>query len=128
MRLLLDTHIMLWSQQNRARLGRLLGTLEDPTNDLLLSAVVGWEIAIKYALSRLPLPEPPERWVPDRAAAIGAELVPITHAHGLGVAMLPPIHGDPFDRLLVSQAQQLGATLVTADAILAEYDVETLLV
>lgn len=128
MRLLLDTHILLWSQQDRARLGTTMAILEDPSNDLLLSAVVGWEISIKYALSRLPLPEPPARWVPDRAAAIGAELVAITQAHGLGVATLPPIHGDPFDRLLVSQAQQLGATLVTADAILADYDVETLLV
>ncbi len=128
MKLLLDTHVLLWSQQNRSRLGPDMATLEDPDNELLLSAVVGWEIAIKYALSRLPLPEPPGRWVPERAAAIGATLVPVTQAHGLGVAELPPIHHDPFDRLLISQAQQLGATLVTADAVIARYDVETLLV
>jgi PIN domain nuclease of toxin-antitoxin system len=127
-RLLLDTHVLLWSQQDRRRIAAVMSSLEDPANDLLLSAAVGWEIAIKYALGRLPLPEPPGRWVPERAAAIGAEIVPVTQGHALGVAELPHLHGDPFDRLLVSQARHLGATLVTADAILARYDVETLLV
>ncbi len=128
MRLLLDTHVFLWAHTDRARLGRRLAQMQDRANELLVSAVVGWEIAIKHALGRMPLPEPPASYVPDRMRAIGACPVPVTLDHALGVASLPPLHRDPFDRLLVAQALQLDATLVTADAVLAGYPAETLLV
>jgi PIN domain nuclease of toxin-antitoxin system len=90
--------------------------------------VVSWEVAIKHGLGRLPLPEPPERYVPDRIRAIGASPVAIEHSHTLAVASLPPLHRDPFDRLLIAQGTALSATILTADYAVAEYPGEALLV
>jgi PIN domain nuclease of toxin-antitoxin system len=127
-RVLLDTHVFLWLLTEPERLGAHLTVVEDRRNTLLVSAASSWEIAIKYSLGRLPLPEPPERYVPERLRAIGAEAIPIEHTHALGVAALPPLHGDPFDRLLVAQALLLAVPILTADPAVAEYPVETLLV
>jgi PIN domain nuclease of toxin-antitoxin system len=128
LRLLLDTQVFLWLQTEPERLREHLPAVEDRRNTLLLSAVSSWEIAIKYGLERLPLPEPPERYVPDRMRAIGAVGVGIEHSHALAVASLPPLHRDPFDRLLVAQAKALGVAILTADPIVATYPTETLLV
>lgn len=128
MRVLLDTHVFLWLLTEPERLGEHLRVVEDRRNALLVSAVSSWEIAIKHALGRLPLPEPPERYVPERLRAIGAEALAIEHTHALAVAALPPLHGDPFDRLLVAQAGLLAVPIVTADPAVAQYPVETLLV
>ncbi len=128
MRLLLDTHVFLWANAEPARLAEQRAVLADPENELLLSAASAWEIAIKHGLGRLPLPESPVTWVPSRARALGCTLVTIEHQHALAVGQLPPLHRDPFDRLLVAQAAALGATLVTADRILADYPVPTLMV
>jgi PIN domain nuclease of toxin-antitoxin system len=110
------------------RLGAHLALTEDRRNTLLVSAASSWEIAIKHSLGRLALPEPPERYVPDRLRAIGAQAMAIEHTHALAVASLPPLHGDPFDRLLVAQALLLAVPILTADPAVAEYPVETLLV
>ena len=104
MRLLLDTHVFLWLQADPERLGHHLGILENPANELLLSAASSWEIAIKVQLGRLSLPEDPRRYVPDRLKAIGGRAIAIEHAHALAVSALPPLHRDPFDRLLVALA------------------------
>ena len=128
MRLLLDTHVFLWLQTEPERLGDRLTLVEDRGTTLLLSAASSWEIAIKYGIGRLPLPEPPERYVPTRMRAIGAEALPIEHAHALAVAALPALHRDPFDRLLIAQAGAAGATILTADPAVAQYPAETLLV
>ncbi len=128
MRLLLDTHIFLWLQTEPERLGDHLTLVEDRRTELLLSAASSWEIAIKHGLGRLPLPEPPERYVPSRMRAVGAEGLAIEHSHALAVASLPSLHRDPFDRLLVAQAELAGAALLTADPAVAQYPVETLLV
>lgn len=128
MRLLLDTHVFLWLQTEPERIGDHLPLVEDRTTTLLLSAASAWEIAIKYGIGRLPLPEPPERYVPTRMRAIGAEALPIEHAHALAVAALPALHRDPFDRLLIAQAGAAGATILTADPAVAQYPAETLLV
>jgi PIN domain nuclease of toxin-antitoxin system len=127
-RLLLDTHVFLWLQTEPERLDDHLTLVEDRGTTLLLSAASSWEIAIKFGLGRLPLPEPPERYVPTRMRAIGAEALPIEHAHALAVASLPALHRDPFDRLLVAQAEAAGATILTADPAVAQYPAETLLV
>jgi PIN domain nuclease of toxin-antitoxin system len=127
-RVLLDTHIFLWLQTEPKRLGPHLRLVEDPRNERLLSAASSWEIAIKYRLGRLPLPEPPQRYVPSRMRAIGASALAIEHTHALAVAELQPLHKDPFDRLLVVQAQALDVTILTADATIAQYPVRTLLV
>lgn len=102
--------------------------MEDPRTDLLVSAVVSWEIAIKYGLGCLPLPEPPERYVPERLRASGAYALPIEHTHALAVAALPSLHRDPFDRLLVAQAGVLDVPILTADPAIAGYAVRTLMV
>jgi PIN domain nuclease of toxin-antitoxin system len=127
-KLLLDTHTFLWLNTAPERLGAALAELEDSRNRLVVSAATSWEIAIKHARGRLALPDPPERYVPDLIRRIGAEPLAIEHAHALGVASLPPLHRDPFDRLLVAQARSIEATLVTTDQRIADYPVRTLIV
>ncbi len=124
---LLDTHVWLWMQAAPSRLGSVARALiEDAHSTLLLSAASSWEIAIKYALGRLPIPEPPELYVPERMRTSGVLALPIEHAHALRVAALAPHHRDPFDRLLVAQAQLEGVPLVTADPIFDRYDIEVI--
>jgi len=127
-RLLLDTHIFLWLNTQPERLGNQLSLVEDRGSEILFSAVGSWEIAIKHALGRLTLPEPPERYVPSRMRAIGATGLPIEHSHALAIASLPPVHRDPFDRLLVAQSMLLDVPILTADSILARYPAQTLMV
>jgi PIN domain nuclease of toxin-antitoxin system len=95
-RYLLDTHVWLWlaSEPERIRPG-LLADLDDPETDLLLSAAVSWEIAIKWALGRIALPDPPASYVPDRMRRLNVTGLPVEHAHALQLATLPRHHGDP---------------------------------
>lgn len=127
MNLLLDTHIFLWLQTEPQRLGPHLNLVEDRRNELFVSAASAWEIAIKFQLGRLPLPEPPDRYVPRRVRAIGAHPVAVEHPHALAVADLPARHRDPFDRLLLAQAMLLELTLLTADPVVADYPARTIL-
>lgn len=128
MRLLLDTHVFLWLNTEPERLGDHFALVENPRHDRLVSAASAWEIAIKSSIGRLSLPEPAARWMSARLADIGATPVPVEHVHALAVADLPPHHRDPFDRLLVAQAQLLGVPLLTSDRQIARYDVDVLLV
>lgn len=128
MRILLDTHVWLWMLTEPARLGDAArALLEDAEHTLHLSAASTWEIAIKYALGRLPLPEPPAAFVTGRLARDGVLPLPIEHRHAAHVAELPPHHRDPFDRLLVAQARLEEMTLVTADRALQAYEVAVVL-
>ncbi len=126
--LLLDTHVFLWLQTSPARVAGIQERLEDPETTLWLSAASSWELAVKYALGRIPLPEPPHRYGPSRARASDVSLLEITHDDVFGVGDLPPHHADPFDRLLVSQARRRRLTLVTADQEMTRYAVPALLV
>lgn len=90
---------------------------------VLLSAASAWEIAIKYHLGKLSLPQAPASYVPDRMRRTGTSPLPIDHAHTLRTAELPNHHRDPFDRVLVAQAQLLDLTIITADSQLSAYDV-----
>lgn len=128
MRLLLDTHVILWAAVEPERLGDMSSVLEDADNELLISAASSWEIAIKYGLGKLALPESPKRYVPHVLRELDATPVTIEHAHALTVAELPHHHRDPFDRLLIAQAQLLQVPIVTADDVLDSYDVDVLLV
>lgn len=124
MRYLLDTHVWLWMQASEERIRPdVLVTLRDPRNVLLLSAASSWEIAIKWQMGRLPLPEPPSSYVPTRMLRSGVDGLPIAHAHALHVATLPAHHRDPFDRLLVAQAQVERIPIVTSDTVFGAYDV-----
>jgi PIN domain nuclease of toxin-antitoxin system len=125
-KLLLDTHVFLWLQTAPERLGPQLRLVQDAATGLLVSAASSWEIAIKYRLGRLPLPEPPEHYVPSRLRAVGAEPLAIEHAHALAVSSLPPLHRDPFDRLLIAQARHLGIPIMTADQQITRYPVEVI--
>jgi len=115
MRILLDTHCWLWMQVSPEKLSAATrALLSSATTELYLSAASSWEIAIKWSLGKLPLPEPPVHYVPGRMARQGVKGLPIHHR-------------DPFDRLLIAQAQVEKLHLLTADGQLAAYqDVEIL--
>lgn len=124
MRLLLDTQAWLWMQVSPERFNATaLGLISDSATELLLSAASSWEMSIKYALGKLPLPTPPADYVPDRMRTSGVAGIPVTHRHALHVALLSPHHRDPFDRLLISQAQLDGLTILTSDRMFERYDV-----
>ncbi len=124
-RTLIDTECWLWWHLDPERLGPgAMALLEERRSPLLLSAASSWEIAIKVGLGKLELPVTPDRFVPEQMAEDGIEPLPIEHAHALHVTRLPPHHSDPFDRLLVAQAQLERCSLLTADAQLFDYDVD----
>lgn len=91
----------------------MVEVLADRANTLLLSAASTWEMVIKYRLGKLSLPEPPAEYVPARMRLSGVSALPIEHAHALRVGDLPEHHGDPFDRLIIAQAQLLNVPIVT---------------
>ena len=123
MRLLLDTHVVLSWLLDDGRLGaRAARELEDPSNQLLVSAVVVWEVAIKRSLGKLQVPM---TFFPDVLESETAKL-PISLEHAAGVEGLPHHHGDPFDRLLIAQAMIERATLVSGDVAMRAYDVPVL--
>jgi PIN domain nuclease of toxin-antitoxin system len=123
-RYLLDTHVWLWLLTEPSRLKPdVLAELLDSRSRLLLSAASSWEVAIKWALGRLTLPEAPASYVPSRMRRSGVEGLAIEHAHALRVATLPPHHRDPFDRLLIAQAQLESLPIVTVDTQFDAYDV-----
>lgn len=128
MRLLLDTHVWLATILAPDRIRpTALNTLADMEHELYFSSASAWEIAIKYALGKLPLPEVPRRFLPGRLERDGIQPLAIAIEHTFLVADLPPLHADPFDRLLIAQARAEGMTLVTADRLILAYDVPTLL-
>jgi PIN domain nuclease of toxin-antitoxin system len=125
LKILIDTSCWLWSLTAPEHLNKKArDLLASPAPSLYLSAASSWEIAIKAALGRLRLPEPPERYIPSRMAAFNVIGLPIEHTHALRVFSLPPHHRDPFDRMLIAQAQTEGLTLLTTDRVFASYDVE----
>jgi PIN domain nuclease of toxin-antitoxin system len=127
MRLLVDTHTWLWMLASPDRLpDRARGVLGDQRTEVLLSAASSWEIAIKYKLGKLPLPEAPLTYVPSRMAASGCTGLAVEHAHVLRAGQLPLHHRDPFDRVLIAQAQILGTPVVSCDPAFAAYEVELL--
>ncbi len=125
MRLLLDTHVWLWMLAAPERLSPAARRIVVSTdNELFLSAASAWEIAIKHALGKLTLPGKPADLVPDWMARTGVTPLPVLHRHALHLASLPPHHRDPFDRMLVAQAQVEGLGVLTADPQFRKYDVK----
>jgi PIN domain nuclease of toxin-antitoxin system len=128
MRYLLDTQVLLWLfVRSQAVDPHVRAVLADPANLVYASAVSTWEIAVKAALGKVELPGNLGHYVPDRIARAGLTVLPIVPAHTLGVLALPAHHRDPFDRLLVAQAQAEAMILVTNDRIFEEYDVMRLM-
>ena len=128
MRALLDTHTFLWWVSTRGSnlSARASQFISDPSNEILVSTASAWEIAIKESNARLRLATRAERYVPDRIRRHGFVTIPVDMAHALRVSRLPPIHRDPFDRLLVAQALVESIPIVTADPAINRYDVETI--
>lgn len=121
MKLLLDTHVLLWAAGEPHRLSaeaRLL--LEDPASELLFSAVSLWEVAIKSGLGRADF-QVDARLLRRGLIDNGYDELPILGQHAVQVTTLPAIHRDPFDRMLVAQAQVEGVTLLTVDELVARY-------
>jgi PIN domain nuclease of toxin-antitoxin system len=126
-RVLLDAGVVLALAESPARLRPdVMELLASDTTTLVLSTISPWEIVIKWRLGKLPLPDDPVRWIPRPVQEFGAVVLPVTLAHVLRVADLPDHHGDPFDRLLIAQAQVEDLPVVTADRSFARYDVEVI--
>ncbi len=127
MRILLDTHVWLWMWGEPERLRNAARTIiEDPANELHVSAVSAWEIATKFEAGRLKLPTSAEAWLSDPKHRRDVTELSITFDHVIRAATLPAHHRDPFDRMLVAQAQAEGLTVASADRMLELYDVERL--
>jgi len=116
MRLLLDSHTLIWwVDQDRLLSHAAHAAITDPANDLLLSAATIWEIAIKVGLGKLSLSMPYREWMSQAIADLGVTVLPITVEYADVQANLPKHHGDPFDRLLVAQAQVENVSIVSDD-------------
>lgn len=127
MRLLLDTNVFLWSAGQPERLSpRVLSVLQLPENEVLVSAVTAWEIAIRLNQLLGGRGSLVDRFYRAQLRNLVAQELPIAPAHALATYHLPLIHRDPFDRMLVAQAQVEGLVLLTNDARIAAYDVETI--
>jgi PIN domain nuclease of toxin-antitoxin system len=126
-RLLLDTHAFLWFVWDDPQLsGAAKTAIEDPTNQKLVSVASCWEIAIKAGSGKLTLDAPAAIFIPRELARNGFDLLDITLAHATGVETLPPHHKDPFDRLLLVQAQMESLPIVSVDGAFDHYGVTRL--
>ena len=121
-RLLLDTHAFLWWLADDPALGPKARTLiADPSNPVFVSAATGWEIAIKKALGKLAAPDNLDALVESE----GFSHLPVTFFHGEQAGALPARHKDPFDRMLIAQAQAEGLVIITRDEAIRSYGVRT---
>mgnify|MGYP001366031582 CR=1 FL=1 len=127
MKLLLDTCTFLWIASGSRRLSKSAAQFFlDENNERYCSASSAWEIGIKHALGRLPLPERPEIFIPAVRAASGIAALPVDEESALYAARLPNLHTDPFDRMLVAQAIVHGLTILTPDPQIQQYPVRVL--
>lgn len=126
MKVLLDTCTFLWIISDDSRLSNRARKLHsNPANRVYFSSVSAWEISVKNALGRLPLPGPADRFVPEQRESHGIEQLVLDEIAALQLARLPNLHRDPFDRMLVCQAIVNGLTLLTPDELIAQYPVRS---
>ena len=127
MRILLDTVRFLWAVTDAPDLSDDARALfVDPANEIYLSSVTNWEIAIKQSLGKLPLPEPPVRFVPAQRKQHGIDSLPLDEKATLHLTRLPVLHKDPFDRMLVCQAIVHHFVILTPDELISQYPVRTI--
>lgn len=127
MRVLLDTATFLWAANDAPEFSaKAREIFADPDNEIFLSSVSAWEMAVKYALGKLPLPEPPARFVPRQRKQHGIDLLPLDEESALHLSRLPFLHKDPFDRMLVCQAVVHRLVILTADELIRQDPVRTM--
>ena len=124
MKLLLDTQCCLWWFSQPERLNEeAIERIAYEANEIWFSVASIWEIAIKNAIGKLPLPEPTEDYISTRMTQLGTKTLEITATHALRAASLPLHHRDYFDRMLIAQAQIENMTIMSADSIFNQYQV-----
>ncbi|PMB19059.1 type II toxin-antitoxin system VapC family toxin [Fischerella thermalis] len=127
MRILLDTHIFLWFISGDRQLSTdIRDAVRDPDNDVYLSAISVWEAIVKYQLGKLPLPEHPATYLPKQRDLHQIASLALDESSVIQLAKLPPLHRDPFDRMLICQALQNGLTIATVDTAIRAYSVSVM--
>lgn len=126
MKLLLDTHAFLWAVNHKGLSATATHAFLDPANELHFSAASYWEICIKLSLGKLALASAWRQQFDQEMTVNRIQWLPITKDHCWQVTQLPFLHGDPFDRLLIAQAQVEGMTILSADGQIRQYAVSTL--
>ncbi len=127
MQYLLDTHAFLWMAADPTRLSRKVREIVlKESNRLHLSAASGWEIALLHRLNRVELPDEPQRFIPEAMQRLSVSPIFISFHTAISAAMLPLIHRDPFDRIIIAEAIKEKMTILTKDSKFAKYDVQSL--
>ena len=126
MKLLLDTCTFLWWAGGSSLSSAAAAVVQDPSHEVFLSAASVWEIVVKYRAGKLSLPEPPEQLVPTERRLRGVTELPFDETSALQGLRLPPLHRDPFDRMLIAQAIALGLAIVTPDPLITQYPVRVI--
>lgn len=129
MELLLDTHIFLWYITGDPRLpSNVLELIREPANEVYLSPVSIWEIIVKYQLGKLPLQQSPEVFIPLQRQRHHLKSLPLDEESVTRLLLLPSLHKDPFDRMLICQAIQNNLTLISTDDAIHSYSDQVLLI
>ncbi|MCP4599544.1 MAG: type II toxin-antitoxin system VapC family toxin [Proteobacteria bacterium] len=124
MKLLLDTCTFLWIISDDPNLSTAARKIFlDEQNDVYLSSISTWEIAVKHGLGKLPLPEPPDRFIPKQRERHNIDPLPLDELSTLQLHRLPPLHKDPFDRMLICQAIAHSLTILTPDQLISDYPI-----
>ena len=127
MRILLDTCEFLWLVSGDVILSaKVIAAIRDPQNQVFLSVVSFWEVSVKYSLGKLPLPQPPARFLPQQREAHRLDPLALDEGAVARLEGLPTLHRDPFDRMLVCQAQAHALTLASSDPLIRQYPVPLL--
>ena len=127
MQYLLDTHALLWAAGDPRQLSeRVTEIVLDQRNKLYLSAASGWEIALLHRLHRIDIPDNPQRFIPEIMHRLNILPIPIGFPTAIAAAMLPLVHRDPFDRIIIAEAVKQKMTIITKDQVFEEYGVEIL--
>lgn len=127
MKFLLDTHVFLWWIMDSPQISENVRKLmSEGSSDLFWSAASSWEIAIKYANGKLPLPDEPEVFIVSELSINRISSLSITDAHSFMAGKLPVHHRDPFDRILIAQSNFENMPLITSDQIISKYEVKTI--
>jgi len=126
-RYLLDTHAFLWMAADPDQLSRRVRKIvRNKNNRLYLSAASGWEIALLEKLNRIKLPDEPQRFIPEAIQRLSVLPIPISFSTAITAAMLPLIHRDPFDRIIIAEAEKGKLIVITKDKKFVEYGIQSL--